>query len=110
MPVSAAGHALPSEFVGSNGLVTHATDGTAAICSSKGKISAELAGSTALPVAGDHTMLALAPEADASRSAFPIVPRSSVAVVDSVSGKSNESFNDPPKDTPMTTIAIRATK
>ena len=58
----------------------------------------------------DSIIVAVAPEDDASSSAFPIVASKSVAVVDSVSGRSNESFNEPPNEIPIPTTAMRATK
>ena len=87
------------------GRATHATADRSAIFCKVGVISASTAGSTALPVVGDHTMVApasyepvLAPE-DASRS---------VAVFDSVLGRSKESFSEPAKAPPTPNTATTA--
>jgi hypothetical protein len=53
-------------------LVTHSTPARAAISSKIGVMTADVAGSTALPALGDQMMVAVAPEEDASSSALPI--------------------------------------
>ena len=87
---SPAGQSLPrAGIVGSSGVVTHATEARSAIYCSTGGTCAATAGSTAEPVAGDHTMVAPPSRRLVS---VPLLASRSVAVLDSVSGSSNLSF------------------
>jgi len=89
----------------SNGFVTHETPGSLEMVVRTGTIAAALVASTALPLAGDHKMLAVAVVAS---DAWPLgsLAKSSVARSDSVSGNENESLSFPPNLPPnVKTIA-----
>ena len=101
------GQSVPSgPPCGSSGLVTQATESRAAISVRRGTTCSATAGSTAVPVAGDHTMVA---PPSSRLVSVPLDASRSVATFDSVSGRSKESFSSPPTWVPRPTTTTRAT-